>query len=532
VERRRIFCYAELFAFALLILLKHLLVRDQLLTALVAPHDDYLFARLSDYLARGEWLGPFDNRTLIKGMVYSLFLAAIKAVHLPPLFAQQALYAIACMVAVFALRPLLPSRWLRVAAFGVLLFFPGDYALARLLRDGIYSSLVLFVLSGGIGLVLRPRATAAQATGWSALFAVSAAAFWFTREESIWLAPSMAILSIVLAFQARRGAALAPWLAIGAAWLAIATANYTHYGLFAPRDILTREFKDAYGALLRLHTADIDIRVPVPAVARAKLYPLSPAFRELQPSLDGQHGRNWASIFRPWSATSTVIEIEGAHFIWAFRDAVEMAGYYTNAAAANAYYRRLAAEINDACDRGLVEAGPPHSGLAMPWHFYYARPFLGTAVKGAETFLSLPVRPGPRASSGSEDGQKFLHRTILGTFAPLNIPPPAPWVSLTAENVRRDIARFYSIAFRWLLAASIVAAGIAFLRGGQRWIPGVLSFALLLAVGIRMVMLVYIDMSSFDILRYPYMAPVYMPAFLFCALAWGWFLAARKGGAT
>src|SRR5689334_1498626 len=40
-----------------------------------APHDDTLFMLLGRYLANGDWLGPYNQFTLMKGPGYPAFLA-------------------------------------------------------------------------------------------------------------------------------------------------------------------------------------------------------------------------------------------------------------------------------------------------------------------------------------------------------------------------------------------------------------------------------------------------------------------------
>ena len=39
--------------------------------------DDYLYVRIAGYLAHGQWLGPFDQYTLLKGPAYPAFIAAM-----------------------------------------------------------------------------------------------------------------------------------------------------------------------------------------------------------------------------------------------------------------------------------------------------------------------------------------------------------------------------------------------------------------------------------------------------------------------
>ena len=67
-------------------------------------HDDALFIRLAENLVQGEWLGPYDNLTLVKGPFYPLWIALSFKLSLPLLLSQHLLYIFACMVFVLALR--------------------------------------------------------------------------------------------------------------------------------------------------------------------------------------------------------------------------------------------------------------------------------------------------------------------------------------------------------------------------------------------------------------------------------------------
>ena len=40
-----------------------------------STYDDQLFFRTAKYLVEGQWLGPYDNLTLVKGMFYPFFVA-------------------------------------------------------------------------------------------------------------------------------------------------------------------------------------------------------------------------------------------------------------------------------------------------------------------------------------------------------------------------------------------------------------------------------------------------------------------------
>jgi len=521
----------EYWLYGLFVLLKLILVSDQRLAAIYAPLDDTLYARLADSLCHGLWLGPYDNQILAKGMMYPLFVAFAHALHVPLLTAHHATYAIACLVAVFALRPVLTRQWLRISAFVVLLFLPGEYTATRISRDALYDSVTLLTLAAGLALVLRPR----RPPAWVALYGLSAAAFWFTRDESLWLVPSLLLLTLAILVQARRESvvrcitvALVPWLCIAATWLTIATLNLAHYGWFAPRELLTRDFQDAYGSLMRVHETNMDVRVPVPAAVRARLYDASPAFRELQPFIEGDLGAAWSGLGRISTDLAPVYEFKGGWFIWVFRDAVACAGYYTNGAAARAYYRRLAAEINGACADGRLRAGPAYSGLAMPWKAAYLPGFVAALSECEEVFLRMPDFPHPQYSLGEPSQLRFLADMARESIAPLNDPQPAPWINPLSERIRRAIARLYAAMFGVLFLGSIVAAGAAALRGKNRLVLGLAACALLAAVAVRLALLSYIHATSFPAFMYTYTSVQYIPAVLFCILAWGWLLESRR----
>ena len=74
-----------------LIIIKLWLVEALDFVATYTPHDDYLFVRLAKSILNGEWLGPYDQLTLVKGPVYPLFLAVAHHTGLPLLFVQQLL---------------------------------------------------------------------------------------------------------------------------------------------------------------------------------------------------------------------------------------------------------------------------------------------------------------------------------------------------------------------------------------------------------------------------------------------------------
>ena len=130
----------------ILILVRFWLVDSMDLIATRTPHDDYLFIKLAKNILSGQWLGPYDHYTLIKGPGFPLFLAVVHHLGLPLLFAQQLLYSLFSVLVVVALRPLVTGRLLLLAVFALVLLNPFMYmypGVGRVFRLGLSMPLVL-----------------------------------------------------------------------------------------------------------------------------------------------------------------------------------------------------------------------------------------------------------------------------------------------------------------------------------------------------------------------------------------------------
>jgi hypothetical protein len=209
--------------------------------------------------------------------------------------------------------------------------------------------------------------------------------YWLTREEGIWLLPMLAVIAlpwlhgVVGNLRAGRTALLKdaarclllPVLAFLLVVMVVNSINFAVYGVFRNNDLRSGPFPEAYGALTRIRHGEWQRYVVFPKESRLWAYNASPAARELAPYLDGDAGRAWIETSRahpkPWGCAKDPAncnnEIPSWLFVWALRDAVSVAGHYRSAADADAYYTRLADEINAACDSQAI---PCRSG-ARPW---------------------------------------------------------------------------------------------------------------------------------------------------------------------
>ena len=416
LQSKRFFVLFALFVVAA----KLWLVNAHLLMATMTPHDDLLFINQAHNILSGKWLGEYNQLTLIKGQFYPLFIALSYYLNIPLLAAQQLLYAFASFTAVWAVYPLVRQKWLLSVLYVFLLLNPFSYnypAVGRVFRLGIYPSLGLLVFSSMVGLYVRSGKSWKQALVWSLGAGIFLSAFWNTREESIWIVPSLLLLFALACFDIRRKSRSRVALLIGLYGLPVVmllafnttlkTINQHHYGVYATIELETPEFESAYGGLLRVKSEQWRQFYPVVKDVRDKAYAVSPAFREVQSYLDGPVGKKWQDL-------CGCTDIPAAFFIWAFRDSVAAAGYYKDGPRTLDFYQKIGNEIDQACDAGKLDCRPRISSLVPPWHLEYNKLFFPTyfsVLKRIISFQDFSASTDGMLSRGKK-GVMFMYEVV------------------------------------------------------------------------------------------------------------------------
>ena len=367
-------------------LIKMWLVQAHSVLAMNYPIDDLLFIRQAHAILSGEWLGPYSQYTLIKGQFYPLFIALNYWLCIPLLAGQQILYFLTCMVFIIAVRPLINNQWILFLFFVFLLLNPFTYdypMVGRIFRLGIYPTLGLLIFSCLTGLYLRLQNSLKKALPWSLGMGISLAAFWHTREESIWIVPSLVLVYIYIMWTSRKkgqhhlygvvALLMLPVLILGAFTHILTELNKEHYGVPACIEIETPEFKSAYGGLLRIRSNHWRRFYPVVKDVREKAYAVSPTFRRLKIYLDGSIGKKWMDTYH-------MTDLPAAFFIWVFRDSVAKAGYYQNGSKALDFYSRMGKEIDQACADGRLDCRMRITSLVPTWHKEYNKLLFPTFI--------------------------------------------------------------------------------------------------------------------------------------------------------
>lgn len=367
-----------------------------------AGHDDRLFINIANNLLRLHWLGDYNKFTLAKGPGYPIWIAISYLLGVPLLFSQYLLYILACIMLIIALKPLFLKNYLwLIIIYLVVLFNPSSFSnqiATRVIREGIYPALSLFIIAFSIGILVRRDKTIKNITVWMIGLSIMLSYFWLTREEGVWIMPFLISILLFTAFKLWREREkqwklksvllIIPFIILFFSILTVSSINYYKYGIFSTVEFNNSYFLEAYGSLTRVKDKEWQQFLPVSREKMSKIYAVSPAFKKLEPFFDGDIGQGWAK-------TSSVLqlknpsEIGGGWFMWAFRDAVAAAGYYDNGKDAMNYYKQLSVEIDAACTKKELDCFGKRATMMDPFYKEQIGPIFDSTIKTTEYLISF-----------------------------------------------------------------------------------------------------------------------------------------------
>ena len=143
--------------------------------------------------------------------------------------------------------------------------------------------------------------------------------------------------------------------------------------------------------------------------------------------------------------------------MWALRESVSDAGYYQSASKVNEYYQRLAAEVNTACDRRLLDCLPPRETLVPPYHFEYIVEGIRVFFIGVQRIITLPMSEYvyselTRRLASEQRGLQFFYEITHNPVSALVVSEAYYDDTLTPlETTKLEILKRIEEFYRWML---------------------------------------------------------------------------------
>jgi len=346
---------------------------------LYGPHDDLYFAKMAHYLIHGQWMGPYNQMTLIKGPFYGFFLVFSFLTGLPLFLNETLFYIFACITLFFSFSPLIKSPWWRYLFFVTMLFIPASLTTGfnlRVYREFVYFSLTLFVVGFSLGLFLRLKSKYSELIFWSVGLGISMGAFLLTREEGSWIFPLLGLLLLVSVVVVWKKRVENKWIRTifivlpVILWmiptLIVSSLNYKYYKFWGTSEQLDKDFNRVINTLGRINTKEWYPYSPINNESLEIAASISPKFAKLYPTLI-ESSKSWQPYIDSYMANQSSWFYEkyyingkalGSHFTWMFRDVMASSGYYDNGVYPHEELVALADELENACDLKSIDCSP------------------------------------------------------------------------------------------------------------------------------------------------------------------------------
>ena len=467
------------------------------------------------------WGAPYSMLAFVRPCAYPLFIAVLHFLGIPLRIGIELTQAAGYAALIAALRKAAIPRWLCLALYALMILHPASLLFNNhSMSDSFYTAILALALGGSLLTLFTKKLLHAIWTG--AAYAV----LWNIREESF-LIPLILIVFLALALWQRRETATRKahfvfWLQrIGAVVAtlsvfitAIYSANYTKFHSFAKSDLSSPPFEKMFKALLRIKPSASIRYVAVTTEALDMAYKVSPHFASLKPEFESPNVRAWTT--GPLVALG--IHEYGPWFMWALRNVMNYAGYYKDPISTNAFYRKAAREINQACDQGRVPSRLVLSSFLDPGAVSRIRYLPGSIPQIAKLFLFRHQKVMVRADTNlrpwmSELYTEMVFRAPQPTIDESNaVVIPATFSAHAAVAVQNFIGAYYVYLFIGLAWAGL-AAFICLLVFWRRWRLGDPLITILLLLGttivVRLVFFSFLQatwwMSGYDRYLFPVM---------------------------
>ena len=273
-----------------------------------SPHDDFLFFNLGSFFSEFKWLGPYNNLTLIKGPIFSLFIGFSILLSIPFRIFEALMIVSVSAYFISYLKKINIHTFFLLILFILLIFYPFQYTSVdfRLLRQIIYPWIILMmtVSFSYITYYLIINSISRLNTKifiHAIIFGASLFLFNYTREEGVWLFPVIImflILLIFLSFKKKNLILLFKTLFLSFCTYFLLYIFLISLNFFAYKTTTITEFKNpdyVYGySSLFLAGIDEDTFYAPSKETWNEIYAVSPSARELKSYIDSDAYSAWS----------------------------------------------------------------------------------------------------------------------------------------------------------------------------------------------------------------------------------------------
>ena len=356
------------FILAILIVstLKQVLVNDMPIAANVALGiDDALMISMTKSITENNWIGEYGDAVISKGVTFPLVLAFCYFTKFDYITMMTVLYTISCLSLIAVLSKKIKSKIALFFIYTITLFTPVMYSyqvMQRVYRNALIPSFAIMIISGYLYLFFsRNDEKICKRIIVSILTGIVLALFWYTREDSIWMIPFIAFMSLstiigVIAKDKKITKKLfenllllvIPIVLVFGYKSIISYQNYKHFGVYTVYN--NEAYNKAMKSLKKVKKYDYYDNIDFTTTKLQRV-------AEVASSLSQIHPRLIELIYGYSLIDSGPLdgEVVNGWFPWALKGTLSEFGYYNDAKNTNDFFNTLHLEVENALANGTLE---------------------------------------------------------------------------------------------------------------------------------------------------------------------------------
>ena len=330
--------------------------------------DEYLMLYQAENLVKGNYLGPYDYLTLVKGIGFPVFLACAFKLGLSYLSLYSIYYSVACLVALIPIRRMVKNKVLLLVVFLGLLFCPAtlDDNVQLVYRNMLIVPQSLFLLSSLMMMYFTLWEDKKRLFGWTVLASFSWIFMWHTREDSIWSLPlvvmtCVVILIAIISYKKNCGKIkqkvsrfliiMLPFFILVLSIHGISYINYKYYGIYTTNQLNDSNYTKAVMLMMKVKPKKEIEHVEITRETLQRIYDVSPTFAELRDRIESDYEHKNGLVM----AAEDNGEINEDLITWELTGAASERGYYKTAQTAEKFWGDVYDELKEAIDDGKLE---------------------------------------------------------------------------------------------------------------------------------------------------------------------------------
>ncbi len=366
-----------------------------------AGEDDVLMVNNAKSIYDGRWLGDYKYNTLMKGPSFPLYLAFLRQHNLSYINSTTALYTLACLIFMIAIRKIVKNKFGFFLIFVVLLLNPIMYnqeVIQRVYRNSLVPPVSMLIIAAYIGMFLRSHDNFLKLIPWSVLAAASLSFFYYIREDSMWILPFVIFMTfatfIGFLTKEKMGFVAIVKFFIEVMLLAVpiitffytteklALYNEKMYGIKTTNVLKDSNFVEAMDTIYSIKPSEELRYISVTRDKMNKMAEVSPSFNAIMDQLN-----IICDTFAKIDRNPFDKEVEDGWWFWAFRIAASSSGYNT-VEKEEELYQKINKELKQAITEGKFETQKTMpSSLTPPWRENF-KEFLPLTISSAIRFVS------------------------------------------------------------------------------------------------------------------------------------------------